>query len=389
MVLQLVLTISLIGLAADVGDKPAFDARTTDKTSLSPTALRNHIAVFYGWRAESTSWREALPKLKKLNQKYRPRGVEIVGINEDKDVKPLLAYLREHRIVWPQVHDSSQKKPLRPALLNDSGEALAFVLLDPQGVVRWTGELKDLDAAIQKALTDHPPKPTAEQWRAIALTSLAGASRAMKDKDYERAVANLAQVNPEVRNDRRVQMTALAMASSFDVKGADAQKLKAALKDYPEAGKFVDMAQKMSSPQLQALAQQFLGNSRPPARPKPSMGSAQRALGRLKIAQRYAKGGKHHEAYRILSELLDKYAGSEAAAQAEPLIAKYKADKKFMAAHQDYAQEKPARSLLALAKNYLAAGKRDLAKQKLQEVVDQFAKTKAADEARRELAKLQ
>ena len=60
-----------------------------------------------------------------------------------------------------------------------------------------------------------------------------------------------------------------------------------------------------------------------------------------------------------------------------------------MAAHQDYAQEKPARSLLALAKNYLAAGKRDLAKQKLQEVVDQFAKTKAADEARRELAKLQ
>jgi len=380
--------ILLLSVIAQSDHKLSFDGKTLDKIPVNPKALKGHMAIFYFWRTDSPTCREQITLLNKLNSQYRKRGVELIGIALDDDIKKFRASLNKLKIVWPQIHDPSQKTPLANALFKGTVNVPAVILIDPQGIQRFSGKVKDLDAAIQKQLKDTPPKPSTKQWRAIALSSLTGASKAIKQKDYDRVVAYLTQVNPKMKDDRQVQMTALAMAGQFNIKGADAQKLKEALKEYPEADKFVAMSQKMSSPQLQALAQQFLKNAPPPRAKRPRMNQASRALGRLKVAQRYAKGGKHHEAYRILNELIKKYAGSDAAIQAKTLVAQYEKDEKFKAAHAVFMQNKEARSSLMMAKNYLVANKIDLAKAALQKIIEKYPKTQTAQEARRELAKL-
>lgn len=380
--------ILILGLIVQVDHNPSFDGKTLDNSVVSSKALHGHITALYFWQTDSPTSHDQITQLNKLNSQYRKRGVELIGVGMDSDIKKFRDFVNKNKIVWPQIHGPSQKSPLSPALFKKAGNAPIVILLDPKGTQRWTGMVKDLDAAIQKELKTHPPKPSANQWRAIALASLTGASSAIKQKDFGRVVAYLSQVNPKMKNDRQVQMAALAMASQFNIKGQDAQQLKDALKDYPEAGKFVDMSQKMSSPQLQMLAKQFLRSAPPPQAPRPRMNQAKRAAGRLKIAQRYAKAGKHHEAYRILRKLVKKYDGTDAAIQAASLIAKYESDQTFKSAHALFIQNKEAKSLLMMAKNYLAAGKQDLARTQLNELIKKFPQTQSAADARLELNKL-
>jgi thiol-disulfide isomerase/thioredoxin len=105
--------------ATDAGKKAAGALRRIDLTgkalALKGTGLQNEtvdssqylgkpVLIVFG-----ASWaspvKQDLPALIKVYEKYRGRGLQIIGINLDNERSELDAFLKEHRITWPQIFE--------------------------------------------------------------------------------------------------------------------------------------------------------------------------------------------------------------------------------------------------------------------------------------------
>lgn len=68
--------------------------------------LGGHVVLLDFWATWCAPCLEELPRLRDLEQRYGHRGLRIVGVSVDQKEKPeLLAFLRRHRMSWPQVYD--------------------------------------------------------------------------------------------------------------------------------------------------------------------------------------------------------------------------------------------------------------------------------------------
>jgi peroxiredoxin len=90
-----------------------------------------------------------VPLLKELYVKYLDRGVAVVGISLDEEVKPVQEMVRSKGMSWPQIHDADQSLV---KLFNVKGTPTYF-LIDREGkIVAKDIPMKRLSSAIDDLL---------------------------------------------------------------------------------------------------------------------------------------------------------------------------------------------------------------------------------------------
>ncbi|HLJ11541.1 MAG TPA: redoxin domain-containing protein [Planctomycetaceae bacterium] len=67
--------------------------------------LRGKLTCIVFWDTNSKLCLEDLPQLKSLYEAHHAQGFEIVGVNLDPDKTAVGAYLTQHGVKWPQIHE--------------------------------------------------------------------------------------------------------------------------------------------------------------------------------------------------------------------------------------------------------------------------------------------
>ena len=138
-----------------VGQTLPIKFTAVDGRHVDLSAMRGKVVLVDFWGTSCVPCMSEMPELIALEQKYRDRGFEIIGISADSEKKKLLRVLQEKSITWPNYCDENGSTN---QFANACG-VLGFPnywLLDREGVVRETGARNNLDGKI-KFLTSQTP----------------------------------------------------------------------------------------------------------------------------------------------------------------------------------------------------------------------------------------
>jgi thiol-disulfide isomerase/thioredoxin len=76
-----------------------------DGSSVDLLALRGKIVLVDFWASWCPDCIREMPEVRRIYQKYKDRGLAVVGISLDKDAQALSSYLARKLIPWPQYFD--------------------------------------------------------------------------------------------------------------------------------------------------------------------------------------------------------------------------------------------------------------------------------------------
>lgn len=106
------------------------------------------------WASTSPACQEQAPEWRRVFQRYREDGLEVVGVNNDATGEEMLRFLStQPGMVWPQLHDKQQ--PGWHALSTELGvtELPTVMLIDKAGVLRAVNPA-DLEGQVRKLLAE-------------------------------------------------------------------------------------------------------------------------------------------------------------------------------------------------------------------------------------------
>jgi peroxiredoxin len=126
----------------DYGDYPTETLKGSNGCDLSLPEARGRVAtVIMCMSVECPISNEFLPAIKEVADKYRSRGVNLIGINPNagESLEAMAAYSKEHKLSFPFVRDEGGKISRR-LLFNVTPEARVF---DAEGKVVYRGRIDD------------------------------------------------------------------------------------------------------------------------------------------------------------------------------------------------------------------------------------------------------
>ena len=139
--------INLEGTAA-----PDFNAKDLDDKAVSLSDFRGKVLVLWFWATWSEDSLAGARRLAEVYRKHHEPGLEVLGVNLDRDVKRVRDYATENEIPWRQVCTGLAWET--PAVETYGVRSVPFaILIDRTGTIRGVGvEAEGLDAAVAKAL---------------------------------------------------------------------------------------------------------------------------------------------------------------------------------------------------------------------------------------------
>jgi len=137
----------------DVGAKPEYTlTNAVDGQTMSNEDLQGKIVVMDFWATWCGPCMAAMPHMLKVQEEYRDKGVQIVGISLDKDAETLKGTIKEHGLSWPNHYDEDRTITTQFGV---KGIPTIYIM-SPEGVVLWRGHPSAMDAALEQALADFP-----------------------------------------------------------------------------------------------------------------------------------------------------------------------------------------------------------------------------------------
>src|SRR5262249_49934482 len=88
-----------------VGKPLALKGTGLQNESIDAAQYRGKTVLVIFWASWATPFKTELPELKKIAEKYRDRGLEVVGVNLDNERAEVDAFLKENPLAWPQVFE--------------------------------------------------------------------------------------------------------------------------------------------------------------------------------------------------------------------------------------------------------------------------------------------
>lgn len=133
---------------------PSLSGPDRDLREVTLAQLQGQVVYVDFWASWCAPCREAMPALETLYQRYRARGLVVLGVNVDTDRLPAQRMLERYRPTFPVVFDPQGKWPEAFGLKDmPSG-----YLIDARGVIRFVKrgyrpqDLPSLEATIKAAL---------------------------------------------------------------------------------------------------------------------------------------------------------------------------------------------------------------------------------------------
>ncbi len=357
--------------ALAVGDAVEFAFDTIDGRKVSTKDLEGRIIIVEHWATWCGPCVAQVPHLKKLHEDYTPKGVVLIGVSHDNGPGVVEKFTADKAMTWPQVMLSNARGPDWGV----RGIPHAFII-SPDGKLLWRGHPGAMDQPLEQALKDHPPRMKKTTGGGDLTATLKAANAAIDRKDIDTLLDAIATLPDESFEDKAVQARMKALARRVASPAVDQDKLAAALQGRDDLAPKVDKLKAMS-PDNAAAATSTGAAKVSPAVVKVRMDKA--------VAAR--EKGEHIEAYRLYKWVAERAEGEEQLAAKEH-VATYESDESFMAQLKRADDADAARALSATARSYADAGKKDLAIETFQKVIDTYPDTPEAKQAAQALAKL-
>jgi peroxiredoxin len=139
--------------AVDTGNAaPAYLAVSMNGDSVSLAALRGKAVLLNVWATWCHPCRDEIPELQQLYERYRDRGLEIVGVSVDAagQNQAIEAFSRRFGMTYPVWRDPDE---IVSATFLVIGVPATF-LIDRIGIVRWkkTGPIGRDDSTLTRAI---------------------------------------------------------------------------------------------------------------------------------------------------------------------------------------------------------------------------------------------
>jgi peroxiredoxin len=139
--------------AVDVGrPAPAYRAVSARGDSVSLEALRGKPVLLNVWATWCRPCRDEIPELQRLYERYRDRGLEVIGVSVDAagDDAAIRDFMRRYGMTYPVWRDPGEGVSATFLILG----VPATFLVDRGGVLRWkkTGPIEKGDASLTAAI---------------------------------------------------------------------------------------------------------------------------------------------------------------------------------------------------------------------------------------------
>ena len=110
---------------------PAFTVQDADR-KISLTDYRGKVVVLNFWASWCAPCAEEMPSLVQLNERFKDKGVTVVGVSIDVDGDAYHKFLKDYKIDFPTVRDPDQKT----SGLYGSFKWPETYIIDRNGIVR-------------------------------------------------------------------------------------------------------------------------------------------------------------------------------------------------------------------------------------------------------------
>jgi thiol-disulfide isomerase/thioredoxin len=392
-----------------VGDSPKFAVKTLGGRTLTHKHIRGHVTLIEFWATWCGPCIDQLPHLRKTYHKYKDDGLAMVSVSRDKRPRAARKFIKNNGMVWTQVLDKSQPRPLGDAW-GVSAIPHAF-LFSPAGELLWRGHPARMDEPIKEALTKFkdqlkdakPKKKQASDGKGKG-KAMARDAKTIRDQatgddqstahtDDWRAIARqLNSARQELTGPATAPAKALAVLAKIDPDRLINPKLRHFAKRLADAAKALEASNAevfKSAKRAQPAGAKRLSTLREAL----TAGRYQKMLpervrqARLKQADKLRQAKQHVNAYKRYKALAKRAAATKAGQAAAERVAAYEADESFMRKVKSEDTQAEANRLLKLANSYAQAGRAELAKEKYRKILERYPDTAAAEQAKSALAK--
>jgi cytochrome c biogenesis protein CcmG/thiol:disulfide interchange protein DsbE len=135
---------------------PEYRAVSVDGDSVSLASQRGKVVLFNVWATWCHPCRDEIPELLVLYDKYKPRGLELVGVSIDANGsdEAIRSFMKDFRMTYSVWRDPDERVSAEFLVVG----VPATFLIDRNGTLRWrkTGPIQPGDsslvAAIEQAL---------------------------------------------------------------------------------------------------------------------------------------------------------------------------------------------------------------------------------------------
>ena len=131
-----------------------FDS-VTDDQPVDLAKLRGKVVLLDFWATWCAPCMAKLPEIQKINEKYKDKGFQIVGISLDQDKAALLKVVKAKKMDWPEYFDGKGFENAVGARFGIQQIPTAW-LVDRQGLAHSVSEDADLEAEIAKLVDAKP-----------------------------------------------------------------------------------------------------------------------------------------------------------------------------------------------------------------------------------------
>lgn len=210
-----------------VGDKPEFTFKLINGRKAGSDDLRGRIVVLEFWATWCGPCKAQIPHIKKLNEAYDGKGVEIVGISWDSNARTVATFTRNEAMNWTQAIDVGQSLGKQFGI-NGIPHA---VILSPHGEVVWRGHPAGIDQPLAAAFEKYP---TIVSMRNAARAHLDAARKALDSEDgadYAKALTALGELEQDICKDKETAQEARTLIRDLRPVGGNAERIQKALDD--------------------------------------------------------------------------------------------------------------------------------------------------------------
>jgi len=129
---------------------PDFSVKDIDDAPVSLSQFAGQIILIDFWAAYNEDSVSNIDAKMSIYRRYHDKGFEIIGINRDRDRAPMINFINERGITWPQIYDQGGQLSRRYSVSN----VPASFLLDREGKVLATNvDLATLVRLLDRQIT--------------------------------------------------------------------------------------------------------------------------------------------------------------------------------------------------------------------------------------------
>lgn len=372
--------------------KAKLNLELTDKTKFTIDDAKGKIVLLYFWMSSAESTSE-FSKLLELQAKHADGGLLLIGINGDRDLATMQATVKEKHISWPQSWNGFWRQ--NPVFKDWGVMRLPWcAVIGPDSTVLFIGPGTRASEEVEKAFAQHPPQASPDDLAAAMQTIKSGTSN-LNDGDVLAAFKAYASVSPDLKKDPDVAKAAAdlhdRLVNSTNKAFLVVNELKGSNDNVAAAVALKAMAKTLAGTDAESKAKSQLDELLAKPEVKEQLEGAERkanAAAALTVAKKLRDAGADESAYHKFKSITLDYPETPAATEAAEVVKTYDADSNFQLKLKDNATASKAKPALSMADSYAKNGMTAQAKQKYQEIIDEYPGTTYADNAKKALANL-